>query len=378
MSIQTINIVLFGKGNVGTTLINQILESQTFFENSRNIKIQFAVIANSKKALFLRKELPNNWQELFDNASDHYELQDVLDFCNQQELENLVAIDATASTEIVSQYELLVKSGFHIIAANKTANTLSQEFYNNLRNVLEEESKQFLYATNVGAGLPIISTVRNLYSAGDKITKIRGVFSGTLSYIFNRFGAEDISFSQIVIEAENAGYTEPDSRQDLSGNDVARKLLVLARELSVDVEFEEVVVNSLLPAGISFDSPKATYAISKELFDNPYQIAKLAQNPNHVLRYIGELDVKNRKLEVKLVSEAISSPLGQLKGTDNLVEIFTESYGENPIIIQGAGAGKEVTARGILSDLLQLSQSIIVEEAQYAYADREIFQRLSS
>lgn len=378
MSIQTINIVLFGKGNVGTTLINQILESQTFFENSRNIKIQFAVIANSKKALFLRKELPNNWQELFDNASDHYELQDVLDFCNQQELENLVAIDATASTEIVSQYELLVKSGFHIIAANKTANTLSQEFYNNLRNVLEEESKQFLYATNVGAGLPIISTVRNLYSAGDKITKIRGVFSGTLSYIFNRFGAEDISFSQIVIEAENAGYTEPDSRQDLSGNDVARKLLVLARELSVDVEFEEVVVNSLLPAGISFDSPKATYAISKELFDNPYQIAKLAQNPNHVLRYIGELDVKNRKLEVKLVSEAISSPLGQLKGTDNLVEIFTESYGENPIIIQGAGAGKEVTARGILSDLLQLSQSIIVEESQYAYTDREIFQRLSS
>ena len=378
MSIQTINIVLFGKGNVGSTLINQILESQTFFENSRNIKIQFAVIANSQKALFLRKELPNNWQELFENAADQYEFQDILDFCNQQELENLVAIDATASTEIVSQYELLVKSGFHIIAANKTANTLSQEFYNNLRNVLEAESKQFLYATNVGAGLPIISTVRNLYSAGDKITKIRGVFSGTLSYIFNRFGAEDISFSQIVIEAENAGYTEPDSRQDLSGNDVARKLLVLARELSVDVEFDEVVVNSLLPAGISFDSPKSTYALSKDLFDKPYQIAKLAQNPNHVLRYIGELDVKNRKLEVKLVSEALSSPLGQLKGTDNLVEIFTESYGENPIIIQGAGAGKEVTARGILSDLLQLSQSIIVEESQYAYADREIYQRLSS
>ena len=345
MSIQTINIVLFGKGNVGTTLINQILESQTFFENSRNIKIQFAVIANSQKALFLRKELSNNWLQLFDKASDHYEFQDILDFCNQQELENLVAIDATASTDIVSQYELLVKSGFHIIAANKTANTLSQEFYNTLRNTLEFEKKKFLYATNVGAGLPIISTVRNLYSAGDKITKIRGVFSGTLSYIFNRFGAEDISFSQIVIEAENAGYTEPDSRQDLSGNDVARKLLVLARELSVDVEFEEVVVNSLLPAGISFDSPKATYAISKELFDKPYQI---------------------------------SSPLGQLKGTDNLVEIFTESYGENPIIIQGAGAGKEVTARGILSDLLQLSQSITLELSQYDYADRENFQRLSS
>ena len=366
MSIQTINIVLFGKGNVGATLINQILESQTFFENSRNIRIQFAVIANSKKALFLRKELPNNWQELFENAADQYEFQDILDFCNQQELENLVAIDATASTEIVSQYELLVKSGFHIIAANKTANTLSQEFYNNLRNVLEAESKQFLYATNVGAGLPIISTVRNLHSAGDKITKIRGVFSGTLSYIFNRFGAEDSTFSQIVIEAENAGYTEPDSRQDLSGNDVARKLLVLARELSVDVEFDEVIVNSLLPNGISFDSPKSTYAISKELFDKPYQIAKLAQNPNHVLRYIGELDVISRKLEVKLVSEAISSPLGQLKGTDNLVEIFTESYGENPIIIQGAGAGKEVTARGILSDLLQLSHSINVCELQYA------------
>ncbi len=366
MSIQTINIVLFGKGNVGTTLINQILESQTFFENSRNINIQFAVIANSKKALFLRKNLPSNWQELFENAADLYEFQDILDFCNQQGLENLVAIDATASTEIISNYESLVKAGFHIIAANKIANTVSQEFYNTLRRTLETEKKQFLYATNVAAGLPIISTVRNLYSAGDQITKIRGVFSGTLSYIFNRFGAEDSTFSQIVIEAENAGYTEPDSRQDLSGNDVARKLLVLARELGLDAEFEEVVVNSLLPAGISLDSPKSTYSLSKELFDKPYQIAKLAQNPNCVLRYIGELDVQNRKLEVKLVSEPIASPLGQLKGTDNLVEIFTVSYGENPIIIQGAGAGKEVTARGILSDLLQLSHSIMVCELQYA------------
>jgi aspartokinase/homoserine dehydrogenase 1 len=225
-----------------------------------------------------------------------------------------------------------------------------------LRKKLKQYDKHYLYETNVGAGLPIINTVRDLHFSGDKITKIKGVFSGSLSYIFNRFANEEVLFSDILKDAEKLGYTEPDSREDLSGNDVARKLLVLAREIELDTEFSDINITSLLLPNLNETHSKPEYAISKNLFDEPYRIAKITQVDGYVLRYIGELDVENNKLEVKLVSVPSNSPLGQLKGAESLIEIYSKSYGENPIVIQGAGAGKEVTARGVLSDILRLSE----------------------
>lgn len=366
MSTFKINIVLFGIGNVGSTLINQIVESQKFFLEQQNIELRFPIITNSTLAFFEKDGLKNKWEANFAQSAIPFSIEDIIDYVQFQNLDNLIAVDATASSDLVKSYIPLIQNGFHIVAANKIANTLHGEFHKEIRRNLKKFDKQFLYETNVGAGLPVINTIKDLYQSGEKINKIRGVFSGSLSYIFNRFGKENLPFSQILQDAEKIGYTEPDSREDLSGNDVARKLLILARELGLETEFSNIKISSLLLPNLNQQHSKADYSINKSLFDQPYQTAKLTQKENHVLRYIGELDLQNQTLEIKLVSEPESSPLGQLKGADSLIEIYTQSYGENPIVIQGAGAGKEVTARGVLTDILKIAGQLKTKETLFA------------
>jgi len=366
MSTLKINIVLFGIGNVGSTLIDQIVESQKFFLEKQDIELRFPIITNSTLAFFEKDGLKNKWEVNFAQSAIPFSIEDIIEYVQFQNLKNLIAVDATASPDFVKSYIPLIRNGFHIVAANKIANTLQKDFYKELRRNLKKFDKQFLYETNVGAGLPIIGTVKDLYHSGEKITKIRGVFSGSLSYIFNRFGKENIPFSQILQDAEKVGYTEPDSREDLSGNDVARKLLILARELSLEAEFSDIKITSLLLPNLNEAHSKAEYAVNKLLFDKPYQTAKRTQKENHVLRYIGELDVVQKTLDVKLTSEPESTPLGHLKGADILIEIYADSHGENPIVIQGAGAGKQVTARGVLKDILKIANQMRVKESIFA------------
>jgi aspartokinase/homoserine dehydrogenase 1 len=366
MSAITINIILFGIGNVGSTLINQVLESKAFFYESNKVSLRFPVVTNSTLAFFEKDNLSNTWEADFAKSAIPFKVEDIINYINSEQLENVIVVDATASYELVKSYIPFIQNRFHIVSANKIANTLHQDFYKELRRNLKKFDKTYLYETNVGAGLPVINTIKDLHFSGERITKIRGVFSGSLSYIFNRFAKEDLPFSKILQDAEKSGYTEPDSREDLSGNDVARKLLILAREIEQEVEFSDIKITSLLLPNLNEKSSKAEYAISKALFDTPYKTAKRTQKENHVLRYIGELDVTHKKLEVKLVSEPGSSPLGQLKGADNLIEIYTQSYGEIPIVIQGAGAGKQVTARGVLSDILRVVERIKIKENVFA------------
>ncbi|OMQ10947.1 bifunctional aspartate kinase/homoserine dehydrogenase I [[Flexibacter] sp. ATCC 35103] len=355
---KKINIAIFGHGLVGGTLINQILESAAAIEKRKDIKLNVFAIANSKKLLLNKNGVTSNWKNDIQKDGLEYTINDVIAYANQHHLENLIAIDNTASATFVENYITLAESSFDLISSNKVANTLSYGFYKELRKALAENQKNYLYETNVGAGLPLIDTIKLLHLSGENITKIKGVFSGTLSYLFNNFSAKDAPFSQILQEAIDNGYTEPDPREDLCGNDVGRKLLILARELDLQNEFEEISIQNLIPEHLREGNVSDFLTKLKE-FDPIYDKIKADQKPNHVLRYIGELsgDLQNDKgiLEVKLVSVPSDTALGGLKGSDSFFEIYTESYGDRPIVIQGAGAGSAVTARGVFGDILRLS-----------------------
>ncbi|MFT5237981.1 MAG: homoserine dehydrogenase [Flavobacteriaceae bacterium] len=359
---KKINLVIFGKGNVGSKLIDQILASKEEISKRRDIELNIFAMADSKRLFLNQDGFDDSWKETEDRYVEKYTIDTVIDFSKKYNLVNLIAIDNTSSSDFVSNYPILVSNGFNLISSNKIGNTIGLDFYQNLRNLLVLNKKEYLYETNVGAGLPIIDTIKLLHLSGDNITRIKGVFSGSLSYIFNTFSEEDIPFSEVLKKAIRRNLTEPDPREDLSGNDVGRKLLILARELDLQNEFEEVSIENLIP--------KALRRVSADTFleeiadlDVPFQIRKKNQQKDNVFRYVadlhGDLSKDNTAiLDVKLISVQKNSVLGRLQDSDTIFEIYTESYGENPIVIQGAGAGAEVTARGVFGDILRLSDKI--------------------
>ena len=356
---KKINIAIFGKGLVGGTLINQILSNTKAILKRRQIQLNIIAVASSKKVLLNKNGVSENWEtDLQENGVENYTIDTITDFVATHHLENLIAVDNTASSEFIQQYIPLVKAGFDLVSSNKIANTSANEFYIQLRKVLKENNKQYLYETNVGAGLPLIDTIKLLHHSGEDIVKIKGVFSGSLSYLFNTFSAEERPFSDVLQEAIDNGFTEPDPREDLCGNDVARKLLILARELDLVNELEDVNIENLIPEPLRAIDTN-TFLGSLQSLNAPYQEIKAQQKSENVLRYIGELSgdlsrPNGAKLDVKLISVPSNSALGSLKGSDSIFEIYTKSYGENPLVIQGAGAGAAVTARGVFGDILRL------------------------
>jgi len=366
---KKINIVVFGHGKVGSHLIDQIIATQATISKRRGLDLAVVAVANSKTVFFKNTGLDPKWRRELAAKGSAYTLTQIIDFTKEHQLENLIAIDNTASTDFTNQYEALIANGFHLVSSNKVGNTKSLAFYQQLREVLRQHNKEYLYETNVGAGLPLIDTIKLLHVSGENITRIKGVFSGSLSYIFNEFsvanaskGATEATFSSVLSDAIQKGFTEPDPREDLCGNDVGRKLLILARELDLHCELEEVSIQNLIPKPLRNVS-KSSFLTQLTDLDVPFHIKRRNLHQDQVLRYVGDLhgDLSENRgaiLDVKLVSVPKNSMLGQLKGSDSLFEIYTESYGENPIVIQGAGAGAAVTARGVFGDVLRLSSAI--------------------
>ena len=356
---KKVNLAIFGHGNVGGTLIDQILTSSRTIEKRKGLDLNVFAIANSKKLLLDHKGIKKGWKATIRDKGSNYVLEEVFAYAKKNHLENLIAVDNTASQDFVAYYFDFAENGFDLVSSNKMANTLGYDYYRLLREELAKNQKQYLYETNVGAGLPLIDTIKLLHLSGENITRIKGVFSGSLSYIFNTFSEVDKPFSYILKDAIKKGFTEPDPREDLSGNDVGRKLLILARELDLQNEFSDIGIQNLIPVSLE-KGDVAFFLDNLDLIDDTFNEIKKSQKSGHVLRYVGDLhgDLQKEKglLDVKLISVPKESALGQVKGSDSIIEIYTESYGEHPLIIQGAGAGAAVTARGVFGDILRIAE----------------------
>jgi len=356
---KNINIAIFGKGTVGGSLIDQIVKSHGQIVKRKETNLNIFAIIGSQSVLLNKNGVSTHWRTEFEeNQSTSNDVQSIIDYAQTHHLENLIVIDNTASAEFTKNYIPLIENGFDIVSSNKIANTNSYADYKLLRSKLKDYKKQYLYETNVGAGLPLIDTIKLLHDSGENITRIKGVFSGSLSFLFNEYSAKDETFSEILKKAIHKGFTEPDPREDLSGNDVARKLLILARELDLKNELEDITIENLIPEHLQ-PGDKVNFLVHLEELNPIFKALKESQKPDHVLRYIGDLhgDLQQDKgiLDVKLVSVPKESALGSLKGSDSIFEIYTESYGDKPIVIQGAGAGAEVTARGVFGDVLRIA-----------------------
>jgi len=356
---KKINLAIFGHGNVGGTLIDQVLKSTKTIEKRKSIDLRVFAVANSRKLYLDKKGIPKNWKSTIAEKGKAYQLADVFTYAKEHHLENLIAVDNTANQDFTANYFEFVENGFDLVSSNKIANTLGFDFYQLLREELGKYQKQYLYETNVGAGLPLIDTIKLLHLSGENITRIKGVFSGSLSYIFNTFSEVDVPFSSILKDAMKKGFTEPDPREDLSGNDVGRKLLILARELDLSNEFSDINIENLIPGHLRKGKVEQ-FLKGLDVLDDKFNEIKKNQKPDYVLRYVGDLhgDLQKEKgvLDVKLVSVPKESALGQVKGSDSIIEIYTESYGQHPLVIQGAGAGAAVTARGVFGDILRIAE----------------------
>jgi aspartokinase/homoserine dehydrogenase 1 len=349
---KTLALVVVGVGNIGGTLLRQLCERQPYLlEQGFDTKV--IAVANSKRVVIMRDGVNlGRWREALD-ASDR--LMDPHMLAHEiagLELANAALIDCTADSSIVDAYPEFIRANLHIVTPNKRANVLPWRRYTALRELLATHQRHFLYETNAGAGLPIMSTLRDLIASGDVITKVEGIFSGTLSYLFNTFDGA-APFSTLVREAHRMGYTEPDPREDLSGQDVGRKLLIVARQVGLKMELDDVCVDSLVPRCLTdgpfsqqFFSDYAAYDAEME------QRVQRARACGAVLRYVGTLERGRARAEVREVPRDHS--FAATKGCDNIVAFTTNRYARTPLIVQGPGAGADVTAMGVLSDIVKL------------------------
>jgi len=354
---KAVNIFLIGTGRVGSALLKQLQDYIARPYERKKHDLNILGIANSRKMLIDPKGIHRgDWEKVMDAESEPMEMEEYINKMRRLNLSNCVFVDCTASDEVAGWYKEVLESGISVVAANKKANSGPYHDYLDLKDLAASNDVLYLYETNVCAGLPVIQTIQNLAHVGDHIRKIEAVVSGTLSYIFNTFSG-DRSFSEIVKEAQDKGYTEPDPRSDLDGMDMVRKLLILARESGLPLEMDEITNNNFLPTEcLEVDSVDDFYVELKKLDPEMEKQRVAAEKEGKKLMYIASLEGNSAEISLQAIDEA--HPFYLLTGNDNIIALTTRLYDETPMVIQGPGAGPEVTAAGVFTDVLQVATHI--------------------
>ena len=341
---------LAGVGAVGSALLGQMTD-----RNGTEPSLNLLGACTSRRAAWLdpTRSPATVPAQLSEGHSPDWPA--IVDRLTQDAPRPLVFVDATGHPDVADYYDRLLRAGIHVVTPSKLANTRSQAAFNRLRAAATEAGVQYRYETTVGAGLPVVQTVRDLVATGDRVRSIRGAVSGTLTFLFSAL-RQGRSFSEAVQTAIDRGYAEPDVRDDLSGEDVARKFLILARTAGFAVERDDVQVESLVPDGLADCSYEAFLDRLKTVDAHWEERSRAAAAEDAVLQYVGRFSTDGIDVGVQPVSQATA--FGRLDGQNNLFEITTDRYAEAPLVVRGPGAGPEVTAAGVLSDVLAVARTV--------------------
>ncbi|MCT8636591.1 bifunctional aspartate kinase/homoserine dehydrogenase I [Glaesserella parasuis] len=348
---KVVDVFLVGVGGVGGELIEQITTQKEYLAK-KDIEIRVCALANSNKMLLNENGLSlDNWRADLESATQPSDFDVLLSFIKLHHVVNPVFVDCTTAQSVANLYSRALKEGFHVITPNKKANTSSYAYYQEMRENARQSQHKFLYETNVGAGLPVIENLQNLLAAGDEVEKFEGILSGSLSFIFGKL-EEGATLSEATNIAKEKGFTEPDPRDDLSGQDVARKLLILARECGYPLELGDIEVEGVLQKGFSEGKTAAEFLAMLPELDAEF--AKRVENATacgNVLRYVGSIE--NGKCRVAIKEVNGDDPLYKVKNGENALAFYTRYYSPIPLLLRGYGAGNDVTAAGIFADILR-------------------------
>lgn len=352
-SYKQVNLFVAGVGNVGSRLLAQLQNQKKYLFEHLRLQVRVVGLANSKKMVYNEHGIDlNNWKKELDGG-EAMNIDRFIENIREKNLRNSLFADVTANAELAAYYDKLLAKSISVVACNKVAASSSFEYYKTLKDLAREYNVPFLFETNVGAGLPVIGTLNDLLRSGDKINRIQAVLSGTLNFVFNNYNG-DRPFAEVVRQAQDEGYTEPDPRLDLSGKDVMRKIMILAREAGEHIEMEDISNETFMPGSCMSGSVDDFYHQMKKEEEHFKKIYKAAADNGNKLKFVASYE--NGKAAVGLKQIDPQHDFYHLYGKDNVVLFYTDRYPEQPLVVKGAGAGAEVTASGVFADIIRASK----------------------